>query len=185
MTTCGTCYWTSSTTTKDILYDEREIGGTDGLYPCRLRGPDGKWIDYPLKLNVEGVGEETSFLDTLTTIDRDDGQIGVDCYDKREAMPCFKDRRTFPHIDTVLSEASKKSVLLGEMFRFDRRTSTAATFARWTVLKATAMIKNGYPREWIVGQLRRFQGLSPGKGNWSSLQTQILKEVDEATEDRT
>ena len=100
-------------------------------------------------------------------------------------MPCFKDRRTFPHIDTVLSEASKKSVLLGEMFRFDRRTSTAATFARWTVLKATAMIKNGYPREWIVGQLRRFQGLSPGKGNWSSLQTQILKEVDEATGDRT
>ena len=52
----------------------------------------------------------------------------ADCYEKREAMPCFKDRRTFPHIDTVLSEASKKSVLLGEMFRFDRRTSTAAAF---------------------------------------------------------
>ena len=170
---------------EDVLYDEREIGGTDGLYPCRLRGPDGQWIEYPLKLNVEGVGEETSFLDVLTTIDRGNGQIGFDCYDKREAMPCFKDRRTFPHIDTVLSEASKKSVLLGEMFRFDRRTSTAAAFVRWTVLKATAMIKNGYPREWIVGQLRRFRGLSPGKGNWKLLRKQILKEVDEATGDRT
>ena len=37
-------------------------------------------------------------------------------------MPCFKDRRTFPHIDTVLNEVSKRSVLLGEMYRFDQGT---------------------------------------------------------------
>ena len=170
---------------KDILYDEREIGGTDGLYPCRLRGPDGKWIYYPLKLNVEGVGLETSFLDVLTTVNRWIGWLSYDCYDKREAMPCFKDRRTFPHIDTVLNETCKRSVLVGEMFRFDRRTSTAESFVRWTVLKATAMIKNGYPREWIVRQLRRFRGLSQGKGNWDLLQKQILEKVDEATGDRT
>ena len=59
------------------------------------------------------------------------------------------------------------------------------TFIRWTVLKATAMIKNRYPREWIVRQLQRFQGLSPGKGNWDLIRTQILREVDEATGDRT
>ena len=168
-----------------VLYDEREIGGTDGLYPCRLRGPDGEWIDYPLKLNVEGIGIETSFLDVLSTVDRKIGRLGYDCYDKREAMPCFKDRRTFPHIDTVLNEVSKRSVLLGEMYRFDRRTSTVATFVRWTVLKATAMIKNRYPRKWIIRQLQRFQGLSPGKGNWDLIRTQILREVDGATGDRT
>ena len=34
-------------------------------------------------------------------------------------------------------------------------------------------------------QLKRFRCLSPGKGNWKLLRTQILKEVDEATGDRT
>ena len=55
------------------------------------------------------------------------------------------------------------------------------------MLKATAMIKNRYPREWIVRQLQRFQGLSPGKGNWGPgpIRTQILREVDGATGDRT
>ena len=112
--------------------------------------------------------------------------LGYDCYDKREAMPCFKDRRTFPHIDTVLNEVSKRSVLLGEMYRFDRRTSTVATFIRWTVLKAcTAMIKNRYPRKWFVRQLQRFRDLSPGKGNWDPIRTQILREVDGVTGGRT
>ena len=96
-------------------------------------------------------------------------------------------RCPIPYIDTVLSEVSEKSVLLGEIYRFDRRTSTIATFIRWTVLEATctAMIKDGYPREWIVRQLQRFQGLSPGKGNWDPIRTQILREVDGATGDRT
>ena len=150
-----------------------------------MRGPDDEWIDYPLTLNVEGIGSETSFLGVLTTVEREKGQLGYDCHDKRETLPCFKDLRTLPHIDTVLNEVSKRSVLLGEMYRFDRRTSTVATFVRWTVLKATAMIKNRYPREWIVRQLQRFQGLSPGKGNWDPIRTQILREVDGATGDRT
>ena len=85
----------------------------------------------------------------------------------------------------MLSEVSEQSVLLGEIYRFDRRTSTIATFIRRTVLEATAMIKDGYPREWIVRQLQRFQGLSPGKGNWDPIRTQMLREVDGATEDRT
>ena len=120
-------------------------------------------------------------MDTLTTVDREFGRLSYDCYDKREDMPCFKDRRTFPHIDSELNETCKRSILLGEMFRFDRRTYTAMQFVRWTVLKATAMITNGYPRQWIVRQLRQFRGLSPGKGNWDLLQKQILGEVDEAT----
>ena len=85
----------------------------------------------------------------------------------------------------MLNETCKRSVILGEMFRFDRRTSAAEWFVKWTVLKATAMIKNGYPRGWIVRQLRHFRGLSKGKGNWDLLQKQILREVDEATGDRT
>ena len=30
------------------------------------------------------------------------------------------------------------------------------------------MIKDRYPREWIIRQLQRFQGLSPGKGELGS-----------------
>ena len=41
------------------------------------------------------------------------------------------------------------------------------------------------PREWVLRQLRRFRGLSQGKGNWDLLQKQILEKVDEATGDRT
>ena len=70
---------------------EREINGTDGIYPCRLRGPDDEWIDYPLTLNVEGIGSETSFLGVLTTVEREKGQLGYDCHDKLETLPCFKD----------------------------------------------------------------------------------------------
>ena len=66
---------------------EREINGTDGIYPYRLRGPDDEWIDYPLKLNVEGVGSEISFLDVLTTVDHEKGQLGHNCHDEREVMP--------------------------------------------------------------------------------------------------
>lgn len=66
---------------------ESKINGTDGICPCRLRGPDDEWIDYPFKLGVEGVGSETSFLDALTTVDREKSQLGYDCHDKREAMP--------------------------------------------------------------------------------------------------
>ena len=71
----------------DATPQEREINGTDGIYPCQLRGPDDEWIDYPLKLNVEGVGSETSFLDVLTTVAYEKARLGNDCHDECEAMP--------------------------------------------------------------------------------------------------
>jgi hypothetical protein len=99
-------------------------------------------------------------------------------FDKRDDMVCFKEERTFPHIQSMLSESVKRAVLLGEIHRYDRRTSSKEELLDRTVKTAVKMIRHGYPREWVWRSLKAYRRLLPAKGNWSEIRVEIKRRVE-------
>ena len=168
---------------EDCLVDERSTGGTDGLYPLTLEGPDGKIIEKPLDLITEGIGQETTLLDTRVKIvpgrgRPGDHRLGWGVFDKRDEMTCFAEARTFPHIESKLSEQVKRAVLVGELYRYDRRTSSREELVARAVKIAVRMIRHGYPREWIWRGLDSYRRLLPAKGKWSEIKVEIKRRVE-------
>mmetsp|Transcript_99876 Transcript_99876/g.285539 ORF Transcript_99876/g.285539 Transcript_99876/m.285539 type:complete len:255 (-) Transcript_99876:336-1100(-) len=168
---------------EDCLVDERSAGGTDGLYPLTLEGPDGKIIEKPLELLTEGIGQETTLLDTHVEIipgrgRPGDHRLGWGVFDKRDEMICFAEARTFPHVESKLSEQVKRAVLVGELYRYDRRTSSRDELVARTVKMAVRMIRHGYPREWIWRGLDSYRRLLPAKGKWSEIKVEIKRRVE-------
>ena len=98
-------------------------------------------------------------------------------YDKRDVMTCFAETRTFPHVDTVLAESVKRAVLIGEIHRYDRRTSTKKAFVDRVVMMAGRMIRHGYPTAWISSALQSYRKLLPGKGDWGQIRVEIWRRI--------
>ena len=168
---------------EDCLVDERSAGGTDGIYPLTLEGPDGRIIEKPLELLTEGIGQETTLLDTHVEIvpgrgRPGDHRLGWGVFDKRDEMTCFAEARTFPHVESKLSEQVKRAVLVGELYRYDRRTSSREELVARTVKIAARMIRHGYPREWIWRGLDSYRRLLPAKGKWSEIKVEIKRRVE-------
>ena len=56
--------------------------------------------------------------------------------DKRDTMVFFAEARTFPHIESKLPEQVKGAMLVGELHRYDRRTSSREELVARTVKMA-------------------------------------------------
>ena len=67
---------------EDMLYDNREAGGSDGIYPPSLAGPTGI-IDNPLELTTASEGRTVHYLDYNVKLS-DRGFISTKVYDKRD-----------------------------------------------------------------------------------------------------
>ena len=168
---------------EDVLYDARSEGGSDGFYPIKLMGPNGLELREPLKLHTEGIGLSTTCLDMRTTIvpgagGRRGSRLQWGVYDKRDDMICFAEERTFPHMESMLSESVKRAVLVGEIHRYDRRTSTREELVSRTVKMAVRMIRHGYPRQWIWRGLASYRNLLPAKGSWGPISVEIKRKVE-------
>ena len=136
-----------------------------------------------MDLITEGIGQETTLLDTHVLIDpgrgrRGDHRLAWGVFDKRDDMVCFAEARTFPHAQSMLSESVKRAVLLGEIHRYDRRTSSREELIERTVKMAVRMIRHGYPRQWVWRSLKSYRRLLPSKGNWSEIQVEIKRRVE-------
>ena len=93
-------------------------------------------------------------------------------------MVCFAETRTFPHVQSMLSESVKRAVLLGEIHRYDRRTSTRKEFVDRVVKISVKMIKHGYPREWVWRALAAYRRLLPSKGSWAEIRVEIKRRIE-------
>ena len=160
------------------LLDEREDGGSDGIYPCRLEGPHGT-IEKPLKLELQDRGLKVPFLDTCSIFDPETRQLRWEHYDKRDHIPAFKETHTFPHPDSMLQQRSKLGTLTGAMHRFSRASTTRAGFVRKVVAQVKAMLRHGYSWQRVRLRLGTFSKYdrSRGDGEWRRVRLKILRAV--------
>ena len=91
----------------------------DGIFPAVVLDHDGTSIDNPMGLNLERQGLTCPFLDLLLTFTAD-GQFTSTVYQKRDAMPVFRDYRRFPHMASVLSDKARYGVFVSQLHRFVR-----------------------------------------------------------------
>ena len=165
---------------EDILYDARSEGGSDGFYPVALMGPHGRMLREPLKVKTEGIGQSTTLVDTRVEIVNGphSSWLTWGVYDKRDDMVCFAETRSFPHMESMLSESVKRAVLVEEIHRYDRRTSSRAELVSRTVKMSVRMIRHGYPRQWVWRALASYRRLLRAKGDWGAISLEIKRKVE-------
>ena len=171
----------------DYLYDERDNGGHDGIYPREFIGPRGRIITMPLSVKVSSTGTEVNFLDVTVMLSRSERTDGVHSlhyklYDKRRDNPRFAHTNQFPPMNSILADPSKYSVLRAQMFRFDRNCSFATDFVENTISLATEMIQAGYNKRRLVTEIRKFgsqwRKTSKSKGKWVHVMRKILSSLN-------
>ena len=104
-----------------MFYDERDYGGTGGIYPSNLQGPM-EIIDQPLNLQFQYRGLDVPVLDAQLKLDPDRRLLSWAHYDKRDHIEVFKGTHTFPHPKSKLQYRVKTGTLISAMHRFNRAT---------------------------------------------------------------
>ena len=166
----------------DYMYDRRSEGGTDGIYPTSLLGPNGV-IDMPLALSTSSTGLEVNMLDITAILRLNINPEGphslhYKLFDKRKNNPKFALTMAFPPMDSILADPSKYSVLRSQMFRFDRNCSFASDFIMNTTELATSMISQGYNRRRLTQQVRKYaRKWDTNKGRWPDIKRKVISAV--------
>jgi len=165
--------------TGDVFYDDRGTGGTDGIYPRSLSGPNGL-IDMSLALSKPTKNNrDTSvdFLDMTITVDPSTRTLQWRHYDKRRGNPQYAGTRPYPSLLSKLPHRCKVVTLTSAMHRFGRGTLSANDFVVNTIRLASSMIDNGYKRPELFSEIWRFSAFSPWKGKWSHVLMKILRSL--------
>ena len=149
---------------EDMLYDNREAGGSDGIYPPSLAGPTGI-IDNPLELTTASEGRTVHYLDYNVKLS-DRGFISTKVYDKRDDNLVFAQNRSFPHRLSTLSYKCKAGVLFSQLYRYERRSTSMRAFLDRSELLFRKMVENNYTPANLHRQIRAFSAFSPSKGSW-------------------
>jgi hypothetical protein len=89
-----------------ILRDERDTGGSDGVYPTLITDSDRTVKMNPMEVNREKHGLNCSYLDMLIHF-KDHGDVQFEIYNKRDEMAVFKNYRRFPHIQSTMAHSTK------------------------------------------------------------------------------
>ena len=160
-----------------LLYDERDTGGTDGIYPARLVGPRGEFIEGPLNLKLQDAGTKVPYLDTQLQFDPDTRLLSWNHYDKRDHIEAFIGTHTFPHPRSRLHRRCKVGTYTGFLHRINRATTSNSGFVRKAVKQGRAMIAHGYKRRDICDRVRAFSAFDERKGWWPAVQGRILKRL--------
>jgi hypothetical protein len=118
---------------------------SDGIYPTKLMGANGKIILNPLQLTGV-VGKSVNFLDIKVSISK--GQFKFELFDERDGLIVngekLSKRPNFPYIDSLLSSNCKSGVITSQLYRFSRRTSVAKNFRKTAIMFLCKMKKHGY-----------------------------------------
>ena len=77
------------------MYDDRAMGGSDGIYPRTLQGAV-RVINMPLELTNASEGCSVHYLDYRVSLDPKSGLLVSKVYDKRDDNPLFLDQRSSP-----------------------------------------------------------------------------------------
>jgi hypothetical protein len=103
------------------------------------------------------------YLDFGLTVDLIRRRLVMVVYDKRDNMAAFANSRTFPHIDSGLSNKVKYGVVKSQLIRFTRRCSTMSDFATRAALLIENMINSDYKPRALRRELDAF-----GSSHWDS-----------------
>jgi hypothetical protein len=156
---------------KTLHYDDRTAfdgsqdgSALDGIFPRTTRGPHGAVIHMPCELEeVSAPARRAEYLDFSLRVDLGTRRLVMKVYDKRDDMAFFKDYRTFPHIDSGLSDKVKYGVVRSQLIRFTRRCSSMRDFAKCAARLFENMISHDYKPRPLRRQLSIF-----GASHWDS-----------------
>jgi hypothetical protein len=138
-----------------MLRDERDSGGSDGVYPTHLTDAAGDIRLNPMEVNREKHGLQSSYLDMLVLF-KAHGNIEFEVYNKRDDMDVFKKYRRFPHISSTMAHSTKYNVFKSQLHRFASRCNHWSTFAHNAKRLLTEMTAHGYNRNLLLRQLDSF-----------------------------
>ena len=109
---------------------------------------------------VAGPVRSVDFLDWILTVDVERNRIMTETYDtvydKRHDTPLFAHTRTFPHISSLLPMRFKLSVIMSQLIRFARRSSTLTTLAHAAARLVASFLDYGYPRGPVTNKISNF-----------------------------
>jgi len=98
-------------------------------------------------------------------------------YDKRNEMKIFEGMRKFPHADTVLDAGVKSRVLVNEIGRFDRRTSSSRDLRAATLRHCQSFLDHGYAARLVSRKVVGYPASRDMKGNWKESQDFIQRRL--------
>ena len=161
------------------MFDERPLGGSDGVYPTHLERNDGQFVDRPLGLDTDNVCATITFLDLEATLKmiQEIVRFHWKLFDKRNQMKIFEGMRKFPHPDTVLDGGVKGRVLPNEVGRYDIRTSSVKDFRAAVLQHCQSFLDHGYGHDEVSRQVASYPVTRDKKGNWPESRTFIQKRV--------
>ena len=163
----------SKTQTESFLYKSPD---KDGIFPKSLCDK-GNTIDMPLQLNG-GSGKEANFLDITVMID---SAITYKLYDKRKEMYVSGKRVSelpnFPNINSNLAQSCKYGVLSSQLYRFARRNTKATEVIKNTIHLCKKMMRDGYNKDLIKGELVKFKKWPKKLGKWGKILKVLLNGI--------
>ena len=157
----------------------------NGIFPSVLRGPDGEEIFHPLQLTGEPSQLSVNFLDVSIKVNKLQRKLTWILFDKRDGLKVngvkLSTWRNFPHVNTMLANSCKMGVITSQLFRFNRRTSSATNFISNAGRFIHKMVRNGYNKKKCVMKASRYMQshwtpiLGKLKQNMSALKKRLRK----------
>ena len=157
----------------------------DGIFPHVLSGPNGEDIVNPLQLTGAPNQPSVNFLDITVEVNAKQNKFTWKLFDKRDGILVngikLSSWRNFPHVKTMLAHSCKYGVITSQLYRFNRRTSTARNFIRNAGKYIDKMVRNGYTRKRCVVKALKYMtnhwtlSLGKGKTNLVALKKELRK----------
>jgi hypothetical protein len=138
-----------------MMRDERDTGGSDGIYPTHMTDSGGNVITNPMEVNREKHGLSCSYLDMYIQF-KARGHIQFTVCNKRDDMIVLQNYRRFPHITSTMAHSFKYNVFKSQLHRFASRCDHWSTFADNAKRLLTEMTTHGYDRNLLLKQLDGF-----------------------------
>jgi hypothetical protein len=111
----------------------------------------------------------------------DSNNITYKLYDKRNEMSVsgkrVSDLPNYPNIHSNLSQSCKYGVITSQLNRFSRRNTKATEVIKNTIHLCKKMMKDGYDKELIKGELVKFKKWPKKLGKWGKILKVILYRI--------
>lgn len=157
----------------ELLTDNREQSGSDGVYPANVLNENGDIVVNPMEVKLERHGMTCTYLDFSIKLESN-GTFSTSVYQKRDEMPVFKNYRRFPHIYSRISKAAKHAVMASQLHRFAILCNSEQEFTRNVTRLLSEMLHHGYKYELLRRHIKQFE-LSYTARQWLTYKRVISK----------
>jgi hypothetical protein len=141
---------------KELLTDNRQSGGNDGVYPTHVLDDNGETVVNPMDVKLERHGLTYTYLDSTIRL-QDDGNFLTTVYQKRDDMPIFKRYRRFPHIYSHISKIAKHAVMASQLHRFTTLCNTEQEFNTNVTRLLGELLRHGYNYCMLRRHIQQFE----------------------------